>query len=255
MKKRQKIRQTLLLVFLFLFPAIFFYFSPYIIIRGTVEGIITGSFIVFVGMFISSLFLGRAFCGWICPGGKSQDIIMEVNRKRITKGNVIKWLIWIPWIAIIVIIAVKNGGYKSIQPFYNTTYGFSIGSFFDLIVYFFVLLLIVLPAFIFGKRSFCHSICWMAPFMILGRKIRNLFGYYSLQLSSNKDNCVSCHSCTKKCPMSLEVEKMVKAEQMENDECILCANCVDNCHSKAIKLHFGKTKQPQRKKTLKNKKK
>ena len=43
----------------FLFPIVYYYLSPYLIIAGGSEGIIAGSFISFIGMFIGSLFLFR----------------------------------------------------------------------------------------------------------------------------------------------------------------------------------------------------
>lgn len=41
------------------------------------------------------------------------------------------------------------------------------------------------------------------------------------------------------CPMSLAVHDMVKASRMENDECILCGTCVDNCPQGAIHFTFS----------------
>ncbi|MCG2791192.1 MAG: 4Fe-4S binding protein, partial [Actinomycetia bacterium] len=64
---RQRIRKGIILVTFLLLPAIFYYFSPYLIIMGASEGVITGSFIIFVVLFLSALFLGRGFCGWFCP--------------------------------------------------------------------------------------------------------------------------------------------------------------------------------------------
>ncbi len=124
--------------------------------------------------------------------------------------------------------------------FYMTTYGLSIGDIQNLISYLLVLiLLIVIPAFVVGKRSFCHHLCWMAPFMIIGRRIRNYFRWSSLQLKSIPEACKYCHTCTEHCPMSLFVEEMVHQNNMENSECILCGTCVDRCKEGAIKYHWG----------------
>jgi len=237
--RRQRIRKIILIITFLLFPATFYYLSPYLIVQGTIEGIITGSFIAFALMFISSLILGRAYCGWVCPASGIQEEIMKVNDRKIKKGNLIKWLIWIPWISFIVVLAIRNGGYNTIDPFYQTTYGFSMANIGALFTYLAVLTLIVLPAFLIGRKSFCHHICWMAPFMILGRKIRNIFRIPSLQLISSSNNCISCHTCTNECPMSLPVEEMVKENKMEKAECILCGTCIDGCKSKAIEYNFG----------------
>jgi ferredoxin-type protein NapH len=238
MKKRQKIRLGLILfTFLFL-PAIFFYMSPYLIIEATTQRIINGSFIIFLFLFLISLVLGRAFCGWVCPAGGCQEAISRAREKRVIKGNSIKWFIWIPWVAAIVGLAIKNRGYNKIDFLYKTTHGISIGDFYSFITYIFVLLLIAVPAYSVGKRSFCHHICWIAPFMIMGRKIRNLFSWASLGIVAAKDKCSHCHTCTNNCPMSLPVEQMVAIERMENSECILCGTCVDGCTNDVIHYTF-----------------
>lgn len=236
--RRQKIRTGLVLVSFFLFPAFFYFFSPYLIIDGTLNGVISGSFIMFTLQFLSALVLGRGFCGWICPAGGAQEALITVRNKKVTKGNFIKWLIWTPWIAVIILLAVKNGGYRQLNPLYQMKFGLSIDSVQALITYLMVLMLIVLPALIVGRRSFCHHLCWMAPFMIIGRKIRNVFGWRSLRLEAMPDQCTHCHTCTENCPMSLPVEQMVEFNKMENTECILCATCIDGCKSKAIKYRF-----------------
>ena len=202
MKKRQKIRSSIIAISFFLFPATYFYFSPYMVIEGTLNRVICGSFIFFLFLFVQALFLGRAFCGWVCPAGGGQDIITGIHSTKITKGKWLKWLIWIPWIATIVALAIKNNGYEKIVPFYQTTNGLSIDEAHDLIVYLIVLGLILVPAFIFGRRAFCHTICWIAPFMIIGRKIRNLLHLPALQLKSTSVKCTNCSLCTQKCPMS-----------------------------------------------------
>jgi len=79
---RQKIRKALLLVSFLLFPVTINYFSPYIIMDGASQGIIAGSFITFTLLFFVSLFFGRAFCGWVCPGAGIQEWCFAVNDKK-----------------------------------------------------------------------------------------------------------------------------------------------------------------------------
>ena len=239
-KKRQKLRIGIILSSFFLFPAVFYYLSPYLIIDATIRGIINGSFIFFVLLFVSSLFLGRAYCGWACPAAGCQEAIFLASNKKITKGNFIKWIIWIPWISTIAILAIKNRGYQKIDFFYRTKFGLSIESVYSLIVYLGILSLIVIPALTVGKRSFCHHICWMAPFLITGRKARNTIKLPSLQLALNNENCSHCHKCTNNCPMSLPVELMVQEDKLENSECILCGTCIDVCKNKRIRYAFSK---------------
>ena len=84
---RQRIRKALLLVSLLLFPATLYYFSPMLILQGASQGIINGSFVVFAAMFVSSLFVGRLWCGWACPAGALQEFGQPINNKRTQAGR------------------------------------------------------------------------------------------------------------------------------------------------------------------------
>ena len=243
--KRQRIRKSILFFSFLLFPATIYYLSPVLIVMAGVEGILNASAIIFIMMFISSLIVGRFWCGWICPAGAMLEMAIPLNNKKIksTKLDWIKWSIWIPWIFLILFFVIKAGGYSKIDPFYQFETGITFLQPFWYFVYFIVIAVFLLLSIIFGKRAGCHTICWMAPFMILGRWLRNRFGWYSLQLESDSDKCTSCKTCTFNCPMSLQVDQMVQAGNMENSECILCTSCVDSCSQGTIKLKFNtKTK-------------
>jgi len=244
---RQRVRKALVIFAFLTFPITMNLLSPYVIIDGAMNGIINGSLIMFGLMFVSSLFLGRAWCGWVCPGGGMQEIVEPVNNKSVNGRKIdwIKWLIWLPWISLIIILAIRAGGYSSVDFLYHTENGISVAGsadrpiFFAYIVYYFVIALFVGLAIAVGRRAGCHSICWMAPFMMIGRWIRNRFGWPSLRLEVDASACKDCKLCTKNCPMSLDVNAMVQLEKMENAECILCGTCVDNCARHAISYSFS----------------
>ena len=92
MLTRQKLRKGIILCSFFIFPAILFYFSPFLIIQATSKGIVNGSFVVFSLLFLSALILGRGYCGWVCPGAGCQEAISIARNKKVTKGDYIKWL-------------------------------------------------------------------------------------------------------------------------------------------------------------------
>lgn len=238
--RRQQFREALIMGSFILFPATFYYFSPYLAIEGVIQGVISGSLIIFAGQFVFSLFLGRAFCGWVCPAGGAQDLCTVVNKKKIVKGRFLKWLIWIPWVATIIAIVIKRGGEMALNPFYQTTLGLSVGNVYALLTYFAVLALIIAPALLIGRRSFCQHLCWMAPFMILGRKVRNSIGTPGLQLSCKPQKCIECNTCSTNCPMSIDVKSNVLRCELEHSECILCMRCLDNCPQKVLSVEFSK---------------
>ncbi|AGA67918.1 hypothetical protein Desdi_0372 [Desulfitobacterium dichloroeliminans LMG P-21439] len=239
--KRQKIRSILLLISFLLFPITIYYFSPALIIQGASQGVVVGSFIVFGLMFISSLFLGRGFCGWVCPaGGLQEGCTLAVDKKCAGgKLNWIKYFIWVPWILAIIVLAILAGGLSSIDFFYQIQDGISVSDKYGYIVYYFFVGLIVVLALTAGRRAFCHYVCWMAPFMVIGSKIKSVLPIPSLKLRPIQDKCTSCKLCERKCPMSLPVSTMVEQGSMENSECILCGQCVDVCAKGAVKFSFG----------------
>jgi len=241
---RQRVRMGLLIGMFLLFPIIMNYFSPYIIIDGASQGIVNGSLIVFGLMFISALFVGRLWCGWTCPMGALQEFTTAANNGRFRTGkrDWIKWFIWLPWIGIIVAAAIAAGGYHAVDPFLDTTNGVSVAysadNPFGYTTYYLVIGIFFALALLAGRRAGCHTICWMAPLMILGRKLRNLGRWPSLRLVAAPAQCADCKKCTTNCPMSLDVNAMVHRGSMEHNECILCGTCVDNCSKGAIRYSF-----------------
>lgn len=208
---RQKIRKGLILISFLLFPITIFFFSPYLAIIGPFREIAVGSHMVFLTQFILSLLFARAFCGWICPGAGLQECCLRVVDKRAQGGrlNWIKYVVWAPWIAGIIMGFILAGGIHKIDILFHTYKGISVSEPILYIIYYIIIALVVIPAFIAGKRGFCHYICWMAPFMVIGSKIRNIFKWPSLHLAAEGNKCLNCKSCNKTCQMSLDVNAMV----------------------------------------------
>ena len=244
---RQRIRRALVLVTFLSFPITMNFLSPYVIIDGAMNGVVNGSLIMFGLMFLSSLFMGRAWCGWVCPGAGMQEMVEPINNKKVDGARLdwIKWLIWIPWLSLIVWLAARAGGYQHVNLLYHTQNGISVAGtserpiFIAYIIYYAVIALFVGLAAFVGRRAGCHAICWMAPFMMVGRWIRNRFAWPSLKLVADASACSDCKTCTKNCPMSLDVNAMVQLQRMEQAECILCGTCVDNCAKNAIRYSFS----------------
>jgi polyferredoxin len=238
--QRQQIRFGILVISLLLFPITMNYLSPYIILFGASQGVINGSLIMFGLMFLSSLVFGRLWCSWVCPAGGLGEVCMLSNDHPIKRRwlDAVKWIIWVIWLGLIAYLAVSAGGYKSMDFFLLTESGISVDEPAKYMIYLIVVGVFVLLSLTLGRRAGCHSICWMAPFMILGRKLRNLVAWPSFRLKADSENCINCKKCTYNCPMSLDVNQMVATRIMENSECILCAQCVDNCPEKVIHLVF-----------------
>ena len=238
---RQNIRKTALLVSLLLFPLTMYYFSPVLVIQGAAAGIAAGSLVMFGLLFLSSLVAGRAFCGWLCPAGGLQEGCASIRSKTLKPGrrDLVKYVIWVPWIAAIVAAVASAGGLTSLQPLYQTEHGVSIGDPAKYVIYYGFIVMIVVLALTLGRRAFCRYVCWMAPFMVLGRRLRNAGGWPALRLVADTAACSQCGTCTRACPQSLDVRGHVARGTMEDPECILCGNCVDTCPSRTLRFSFS----------------
>ena len=227
-----------------LFPITIYYLSPYLIIQGALDGIINGSFIVFCAMLLSGIFFGRIFCAYLCPAGGIQECAALIKDKGPKQGgrNKIKYVIWAVWIIGVIVSFLFRKREISIDFFYMTDHGISVANVFGYIIYYGIILLIFLPAVFAGKRTMCHYVCWMAPFMVIGSKLGTLLHIRQLHLEAKKELCVNCHACDKQCPMSLRVSEKVQAGNMADSECILCGACIDGCPKRAISYKMSNVK-------------
>lgn len=222
-----------------LFPVTLNYLSPYLVIRGGFEGVLSGSGLLFAGLLLTSLIFGRAYCGWVCPAGALQEAAAAAQNKPVGRRlRRLKYFIWVPWLGAIAAGFVAAGGIRRIDAVYCTDYGISVSTLPGIIIYFFVVALIISLSLTLGRRAFCHSMCWMAPFMVLGTLLRERLRIPSLQLNADAQKCTGCKTCERACPMSLPVSEMVQTGKTFNSECILCGSCADRCAKGALHLSF-----------------
>lgn len=241
---RQELRKLLIITSFLLFPITMYYFSPYLIIMGAFEGIVSGSMMLFLGLFIFSIFGSRLFCGWMCPAGGLGEICQVTNNKPNKGGwrKLLKYAIWVPWMGVIILAVLNAGGLSKLDFLYMTVNGVSISEPFAYIIFYIVIVIIVIASVIAGRRSFCHSICWMAPFMIFGTRVGRVLKLPQVHIKTIPERCINCLQCTKVCQMSLPVDTYIKDHQVKSTDCILCGACVDICPKETLSFTVGKVK-------------
>jgi len=229
-------------------PITFNWMSPVLIIMGGFEGYITLSLIIFSVWFISSLFIGRAYCAYGCQWGAAQEVMADVLPKQLDpekkrRNRKIKYIIFGLWIFFIILGPIMVGGYISgINIFYPnmennpmSLVSFDATAMGQMIFYFGILFsVVVLFTIIGGKRAFCNYVCPMGVLGILGTKIMNLLEYPALHLEVDTEKCIQCKKCSRACIMSLNVHELVQAGNMYNPDCILCGSCVSTCPQEVI---------------------
>ena len=98
-KKLLRFRRTLMFIWFFVMPITFNWMSPVLIIMAGFEGYINLSFVIFAIWFVSSFFVGRAYCAYGCQWGASQELLayaapkpLDLAKKK--KRRKIKYIIF-----------------------------------------------------------------------------------------------------------------------------------------------------------------
>ena len=228
---RQKVRRIIIFTVLFLFPVILNYLSPYVSVTAAFAGLISGSLAVFLLLFVSGIFLGRAWCAWVCPVAGIGKLCATINNRRVNRKRlaVIRYSIFAVWFGFLLAGFVLAGGIKGFDPFYMTENIISVDAPGRYIIYYAVLAIIFVLTIAVGRRGACHTICWMSPFLTAGTLVGRALHVPQLTIRSAPDNCIDCALCTRKCPMSIDVQREIKTGRVQALDCIRCGECVDGC--------------------------
>jgi polyferredoxin len=235
---KQKIRNFILLISLLLLPVTLNYLSPYVSIDGAMNGIISGSLLLFFLLFIFSIFFGRAWCGWLCPMGGLAEFTTIINSKKVNrkKLRIIRYSIFSIWFSVIITMFILAGGIKGINPLHLTENIISVDAPMRYIIYYGVLILFLFSNVLIGKRGACHSFCWISPFLTAGYTVGKLLKIPQLRVVTIPEACVNCGTCNKKCSMSIPISSSIKDGLIKTSDCILCGECIDACNRKALFL-------------------
>lgn len=240
--RRQRIRRFLLALLFLALPVTLNYYSPYLMTMGTAARIASFSLLFWAAVFVSAFVLGRSFCGWACPFNGLQQLWESVSirpLKRVRYLPSLKYVLWGAWVAAVAGIAIAVGGWERIDLLYLTETGVSVSEAGNLVTYFMLVLLTLLPV-LLGRRGFCRYVCPFGVWGIVAEKIGHAAHVPRLLLRAESSACTGCGTCSRACPMQLPVADMVKHEQMRTTECFMCETCVDVCPSKAIEVGFGR---------------
>jgi len=237
---KTRLRNYILIALVIMLPLLFSFYSPVLIVWGIQGGVITASIIIFATWFILSLFMGRsASCGYTCPYGALQEIFGgQVLKKKpeSEKANKIRYIVFGLFLLIMLYSTLKIGGMQGLDLFAsNGAYSASQA----LILIPISIIAIALLSIIFGSRAYCRYVCPQGVFLTIGAKLGKIIKIPSLHLTSNQENCSNCKLCDKSCPMGLKVNNMVNNNTMDNHNCILCGECIDNCPKEAINYSFS----------------
>ncbi|MDH4128488.1 MAG: quinol dehydrogenase ferredoxin subunit NapH [Spirochaetota bacterium] len=208
--------------------------DPFAVLQIFAAGVIVsanaliGAAIIF---FLYAIFLGRAFCGWVCPMNIVTDTANWIRHKLkidiqyiiITRNT----RYWILGLTLILSVILGVGAFEYISPISILHRGliFGMGLGWTIVSAVFIFDLLIL------KEGFCGHICPLGAF-------NSLISRFSLiRVNHNANKCTQCMECVAICPekqvLSVVTDKI--NSPILSGECTNCARCVEVCEDNAMK--------------------
>lgn len=191
------------------------------------------AFDLWLGALIVSLFygifVGRAYCGWVCPINMVSDLSAWLRRKfsittpllNLPRG--FKYLVLA--ISLVLSFLFGVGAFEMINPVSMLSRGIIFGMGFGIlgIVMIFLFDLCVL------KNGFCGHICPIgATFSLIGK-------FSILKVKHKVQNCTKCMKCIEVCPEKQVLDMIGKKDaRVTQMACIKCGRCIDVCEDNAL---------------------
>lgn len=193
-----------------------------------------------------SLVAGRAFCGWMCPLGTFQDILVgwtrrlggEKERRKGVKSNtrfpiqvparLDQWLRYLKYLVLIVILWVSTTAIY--PPLHNLCPARAIFGFHWNTPLLGLVLLGFIASSMLVKRFSCRYLCPLGAAIAITNKVS------PLHIKIDQNNCSGCGRCEVECPVDIPGIP----ENIRSLECVRCLECVDTCaRQDAIEVRLG----------------
>jgi polyferredoxin len=216
---------------------------------------------------VVGIVIGKAMCGWVCPFGFIQDLIVFIKRKKMelsvrTHETMVNMKYLILGIALFVSLTFAiskltgaGSGYEGAlgiftrAPFTALSPAETLFAILPRMVHDYVLLgtsnfsalfwaqlvimIIVLVLVAYVPRSWCRYLCPHGAIMA----VLNRFSFIGLRRDPVKCAKGGCRLCVQACPMRVPILDS-PWKKFSDPECIYCMKCVDACQDKAIKLTY-----------------
>ncbi|CRF49031.1 Polyferredoxin NapH (periplasmic nitrate reductase) [Helicobacter heilmannii] len=194
---------------------------------------------------VYGLFLGRAFCAWVCPVNMIVDFAAWVRRKLQFRGvhlglpKNLRYVLLI--LSLILSFVLATPAFESVSFIGVVQRGIILGTASWLIV---ALLLFCVDAFL-GDKIICSKLCPLGAFYALTSR------YALLKVKHDAMRCTKCELCWDICP-ERQVLWMVglKSVSVNSGECTRCGRCIEVCEDDALGFSILDLKGSFKKKDL-----
>lgn len=171
---------------------------------------------------VSSLLLGRVFCGYVCPIGAVQELAYLAPLKKIKVSSkitsIVRWMAFAVLLISSIALSVNIMKMIGVQDLFTLTLSYSM-----------VIFVVIIVASTVIYRPFCRLLCPIGALssVLSGRSI------YGVRRT---DGCVECGRCEKVCP-----SQVLKGRA--GAECYLCGRCTGTCHKDALRYTRSEMKK------------
>lgn len=208
----------------FLVPFVSCQTCPVITCWGRISSLFWG---FWIGFPVLAIIFGRAFCGWACPGGLTNQLIGKLCFIKLrVKNEIVKKLSFGVFISLIIsvwiLLAMDNP--RTMVPIRTGEFFNSIKLSFEHAETVWLIRSYIVIAFIFGgfvlANLWCRFVCPTAGVLELIKKV-SIFRFYKTPA------CNNCNRCLKVCEM---------ATRPDEQNCTNCGDCLNSCPVDAIKI-------------------
>jgi Polyferredoxin len=170
---------------------------------------------------------GRMWCGNFCPRGSFYDNILSRISWKKEIPQVFKSL-WLKTLFLIVLM-----GAFAIQLIYAWGSIPAVGMVFVRMILITTGIAVILGV-VFNQRAWC-LICpmgTMAHFVTKYAAVDSKIKYVTF----DKEKCTDCKTCSKVCPIEIDVLSHKEQGKVTNADCLKCNVCVSKCPKKSINI-------------------
>lgn len=205
--------------------------TKYFLLTGKIPVIHPAAMFLFLTFAGLSLFLRKAFCGWLCPVGTVSELLWKLGRDTFKKNWTLPRWLDIPLRSLKYILmglflyAVGSMSAEAIGAFLYSPYGVvadvkMLNFFRYMSTGAAVTVGVLIVASVFVRNFWCRYLCPYGALMGLVSLLS------PLRIRRNEARCIDCAKCAKACPAGLAVDQLV---QIRSAECLGCMECVAVC--------------------------
>lgn len=193
------------------------------------------------------LFLGKAFCSWICPIGfliEGVDALkrkwpwltrIQIHKNAIDEQNQYYWAL--PFFLVLSLV-VGIPVFQTLSPIGIIYRAFLFGLGLEVLL---ILIIIVLELAGY-RRGWCRMLCPIGAFYALSAR------WSPVKVRCDTDKCVQCFQCVKACDYTAASLKNIIEEgkvYAASSLCTRCGRCIDVCPARALQFSLKPEKSPE----------